>query len=100
MWASTALTHPGLVAGISAFPSLHVAVSLWIYLTARAIAPRAAPWALAYFLFMWAASVQLGWHYVSDGLAGAAGMMAIWPLARGLDTMLTCVKSQGHLCDA
>jgi hypothetical protein len=78
MWAALASGRPGLVAGISAFPSIHVAISLWIYLTARTMAPRAAPVALAYFTFMWAASVQLGWHYASDGLAGAAGMLALW----------------------
>jgi hypothetical protein len=30
---------------------------------------------------MWIASVQLGWHYLSDGLAGMLGMAAIWRLA-------------------
>lgn len=81
MWAALINDRPGLVAGISAMPSLHVAMSLWIYLAARSMAPRAAPIALIYFIFMWLASVQLGWHYVSDGLAGALGMMAIWAAA-------------------
>ena len=81
MWSSLASDDPGLVAGISAVPSLHVAISLWIYLTARTIAPRAAAVALVYFLLIWLGSVQLGWHYISDGLAGAVGMLAIWALA-------------------
>lgn len=81
MWASFASRRPGLVAGMSAMPSLHVAISFWIWLTARTLAPRAAPAALAYAVFVWIASVQLGWHYVSDGLAGAAGMLVIWWLA-------------------
>ena len=34
--------RPGAVAGISAMPSIHVAISVWIFLTARALAPRAA----------------------------------------------------------
>ena len=83
MWASFATGTPGAVAGISAVPSLHVAISLWIWLTARTMAPRAAPFAAVYFLLIWVGSVQLGWHYVADGLAGALGMLAIWWLADG-----------------
>ena len=81
MWASLASGRPGIVAGISALPSIHVAISLWIYLAARTLAPRAAPYALAYFGFIWIGSVQLGWHYAADGLAGALGMLAIWKLS-------------------
>ncbi len=81
MWASLATGRPGFVAGISAVPSIHVAISLWIFLTARSMAPRAAPYALGYAIFIWIGSVQLGWHYVSDGLAGALGMLAIWATA-------------------
>ena len=86
MGASFASGRPGFVAGISAMPSLHVAISLWIWLAARSLSPRLAPLALAYFALVWLASVQLGWHYVADGLVGALGMGAIWlaahPLAR------------------
>jgi hypothetical protein len=82
MWTAFASNDPGLVAGISAAPSIHVAISLWIYLTARTLMPRAAPAALLYFALIWIGSVQLGWHYASDGLAGAAGMLGVWQLAR------------------
>jgi hypothetical protein len=82
MWASFATGTPGPVAGISAVPSLHVAISLWIWLTARAMAPRSAPFAAVYFLLIWIGSVQLGWHYAADGLAGALGMLAIWLAGR------------------
>lgn len=85
MWASLASGRPGLVAGISAMPSLHVAISFWLWLTARDLTPRLAPVALAYATFMWIASVQLGWHYVSDGLVGALSMMAVWWLAQKID---------------
>lgn len=78
MWASFASDRPNFVAGISAAPSLHVAISFWIYLTARKLAPRLAPWALAYAMFMWVASVALGWHYVADGLIGIVGIGVIW----------------------
>jgi len=80
MWRSLASRRPGIVAGISAVPSIHVAISVWMVLAARTIAPRAAGYALVYALVIWVASVQLGWHYVTDGLAGTMGMLGIWRL--------------------
>ena len=82
MWASRSDSSPGIVAGMSAVPSIHVAVSLWIYLAARQLLPKAEPIALAYFVLIWIGSVQLGWHYIADGLVGAVGMLAVWKLAR------------------
>lgn len=81
MWLSLATGRPGMLSGISAVPSIHVAVSLWMLLAARSLMPRAAPFAAVYFAFIWLGSVQLGWHYVVDGVAGAVGMLAIWALA-------------------
>jgi len=80
MWASLETGRPTIVAGISAAPSIHVAISVWIWLAARTMAPRLAPYALLYALFMWVGSVQLGWHYVTDGLLGVLGVLAIWAL--------------------
>lgn len=88
MWRSYATGEPGLVAGMSAFPSMHVAISLWLFLAARKLARRFAPLAAIYFLFVWIASVQLGWHYVADGLAAAGGMAALWWVAGPLDRAL------------
>lgn len=85
MWASMTSNQPGLVAGISAMPSVHVAISLWIFLTVRTMALRATPAAFSYFMLIWVGSVQLGWHYASDGLAGALGMLGLWKLARSLE---------------
>ena len=95
MWLSLASGEPGLVAGISAVPSLHVAVALWIVLAARAMAPCAAKWALLYFVVIALGSVQLGWHYVADGLAGALGMLAIWAAAGKVDGFRRPAIGQG-----
>ena len=81
IWSAYASGQYRLVAGISAAPSMHVAISLWMLLVARDLAPRAVPLATAYLAFIWIASVQLGWHYASDGLVCVAGMMALWWLA-------------------
>jgi hypothetical protein len=88
MWASLASGKPGIVAGISAVPSLHVAISFWMVLVARAYARRLVPFALIYMAVIWVGSVQLGWHYVSDGLAGVVGMAGIWWLAGKIDRKL------------
>jgi len=88
MWASLASRQPSIVAGISAVPSIHVAISVWIFLAARQMAPRAAPYAFCYAALVWIASVQLGWHYVTDGLAGLLGMLAIWVLSGRLQRFL------------
>ena len=85
MWASLAGGRPTIVAGISAVPSIHVAISFWLFLAARLMAPRAAPYALAYAVLIWIGSVQLGWHYVTDGLAGLLGMLAVWKLGCHLE---------------
>lgn len=84
MWASLASARPGIVAGISAVPSIHVAISVWFILAARSLAPGAAKYGALYALVIWIGSVQLGWHYVTDGLAGALGAWAIWALSRPL----------------
>ena len=89
MWSAIGRSEPSLVSGISAFPSMHVAISVWIYLTARTLAPRSAKFALIYSAVVWIASVQLGWHYAADGLAGAAGMIALWALAGRVERFLS-----------
>ncbi|MEP7130545.1 MAG: phosphatase PAP2 family protein [Sphingomicrobium sp.] len=85
MWASLASSRPGIVAGISAMPSMHVAICVWMILAARALAARAAPFAVVYAALIWIGSVQLGWHYITDGLAGMLGMVALWPLSGALE---------------
>ncbi len=64
--------------GISAFPSMHVAVAAWF----GVIAPRrfkAAAW--AFFLMIFFGSVYLGMHYFVDGLFGAIIAVVSWRLA-------------------
>jgi hypothetical protein len=85
MWTSLASGRPSIVAGISAVPSIHVAISVWFFLAARTMASRTAGYALAYAIVLWVGSVQLGWHYATDGLAGALGMLAVWGLSRPVE---------------
>ena len=58
--------------GISAMPSLHIATCAWMVLAMWVLARQwtAAIAVLCSLIFV--LSVSLGWHYVSDGLVGAA----------------------------
>ena len=57
-------------AGISAFPSLHVAGAAWVAAVVASLSRKLAPLAWAYFLLILMGSVYLGWHYALDGIAG------------------------------
>lgn len=56
--------------GISAFPSMHVAIAAWL-----AIVLKDRGWpklGMAYLAAVFACSIILGWHYAADGIAGVA----------------------------
>ena len=68
-------------AGISAFPSMHVAMAVLfaIYFSRRAPALGALLWVFAGVILC--GSVVLGWHYAVDGYAGGAIAALIWTAA-------------------
>lgn len=70
--------HSGLGSGISAMPSMHVAICFLFYLTAREISPRGARWMLALFITIWIGSVHLAFHYWIDGLVSVITVYGLW----------------------
>lgn len=67
--------------GISAFPSLHLAMAATCACLGFALS-RALGWVLAAFtLAILIATVHLGWHYAVDGFAGIALAVAFWRIA-------------------
>jgi hypothetical protein len=68
--------------GISAMPSVHVAVALWIALTVRSYFPRFEVIGFIYFFLILFGSVLLGWHYAVDGIAACLITSLAWILAR------------------
>ena len=70
--------------GISAMPSLHVAIALWVALVVRTYAPRLAPLGYLYFALILIGSVLLGWHYAMDGIAATAITLFSWRAASSL----------------
>lgn len=68
-----------LLGGVSAMPSLHVAMvavtSYWLAVAKRWTMVVTVPWTL----LVWASTVVLGWHYMLDGAGGILlGAACIW----------------------
>jgi hypothetical protein len=78
LWNAYVNRHNVLGGGISAMPSMHVAMACWLALTVRASIPRFQWLGWTYLVLIWASSVHLGWHYASDGFAGITGAFLIW----------------------
>lgn len=80
------MRHSSWRTGISAFPSLHVAIPVLYCCVAIATGRRwliglAATFAVVIFL----ATIHLGWHYAIDGYAAALGTRLIWWLTGRVD---------------
>lgn len=88
--------HAGgiLLGGVSAMPSLHVAM---VAVTAYWLA-RAARWTLwitvPWVLLVWTSTVVLGWHYIVDGAGGIAlGAVCAWITVRLLRATGTALSA-------
>lgn len=70
LWANYQASGAAIGGGISAFPSLHVAIATWFALILKDCGLR---WVgVAYAAAVLVCSVILGWHYLLDGVAGIA----------------------------
>lgn len=82
LWANYQAKGALLGGGISAFPSLHVAIATWF---AMVLAHRGWPRVgIAYAAGIYAGSVILGWHYAADGAGGIAVALLADRLAQRL----------------
>ncbi|GAA4712346.1 phosphatase PAP2 family protein [Sphingomonas lutea] len=82
LWAKHNHLVVDVASGISAMPSMHIAMAMWTYLTLMSISRRAGVVGAIYGILILFGSVYLGWHYLSDGIAGALGALGCWHLAR------------------
>lgn len=78
--AQTHANH-GLGAGISAMPSMHVAMALLFAIAVSKTSRAASIAAFAFFVTIEVASIHLGFHYAADGFLADAVTLAIWALA-------------------
>lgn len=92
-------------AGISAMPSVHVALATHMFLVMR---HRGQMWARifgVYAVVIMLGSVHLGWHYAVDGYLGGALMVLIWWFAgtleglRGRNDTVTSLDPDQGLAD-
>ena len=83
LWAAYESRTAGVGSGISAFPSLHVAIVTLNALYVRELFGKMAQTlAWSYLAFTLFASVYLGWHYAIDGYASIVAVIAIYALLR------------------
>jgi hypothetical protein len=73
--------------GISAMPSVHVAIALWIALVLRSYSRQTSVLGFAYFASILIGSVLLGWHYASDALVAVILALLAWHLATALTAL-------------
>ena len=75
---------PGHGIGISAMPSMHVAMAFMYYLAIRHVSPRASLYILAFCLLIWVASVHLAYHYMVDGAVAIVATAVLWQASKTL----------------
>lgn len=68
--------------GISAMPSVHIAVVALLVFASRHYGRVAFGLAIVFYALMFLGSVHLGWHYVSDGIVATAATILIWRMTR------------------
>jgi hypothetical protein len=81
LWNSFVMRQPGIGAGISAMPSIHVATTTWMALALSTAWPKSRAPAWVFWVVIFVGSFALGWHYVLDSVVGTVGAVACWKLA-------------------
>ncbi len=71
----------GLGSGITAMPSMHVAIACLFWVAMRHAAPRAARWFGLFLVLIWLGSVHLAYHYAVDGLVSVIAVAMLWRLS-------------------
>ncbi len=78
LWDIYASKRFGAASGISAMPSMHVAMSTWTVIAFHQFARRWLPVALLGWAVITALSIALGWHYASDGIVGSLAALGTY----------------------
>jgi hypothetical protein len=88
LWYLYSSGNVGIGSGISAFPSVHVAVTTINALFIGEISRRFSVLMWAYVVFIIMSSVYLGWHYAIDGYVSVVTVTAIyWALRKLIPTL-------------
>lgn len=78
LWENHAQGKGGIINGISAFPSIHVAMAVVFALVGRHYGPIVRWGGYFYLAFIMVGSVVLNWHYAVDGYASLIMTPLVW----------------------
>ena len=76
----------GLGSGITAMPSMHVAIAFLFWLAMRKVHKGWGAFFGVFFAITWVSSVHLAYHYAVDGLVSVFAVLAIWWLSKRIVT--------------
>lgn len=78
LWANYLKNDTNIGSGISAMPSMHVAIAALLYFSARTLDKYIGRIMFVFLVLVQIGSVHLGWHYAVDGYFSILLMWAIW----------------------
>ena len=76
----------GLGSGITAMPSMHVAIAFLFWITMRRVHAGWGRFLGLFFAITWISSVHLAYHYAVDGLVSVIAVAVIWKLSQAIIT--------------
>lgn len=75
-------SESGLGKGISAMPSMHIAICVLYWLAAREVSPAHSRFFFWFMIVIWIGSVHTAYHYAVDGLVSLAAVAVLWWMAK------------------
>ena len=78
LWNAYAADRQIFGGGISAMPSMHVALAVLMACAGWRLSRKTGWWLSGFALAIWIGSIHLGWHYAVDGLVALPMTIAIW----------------------
>ncbi|PMM18497.1 hypothetical protein BCT04_05000 [Vibrio breoganii] len=78
LWAAYLEDRTEIGAGISAFPSMHVSICMYMWLVTKEYFKVFSNGLLIFLIIIFLGSVHLGWHYAIDGYVSIITTLIIW----------------------